>query len=588
MSETTKQAVNQKPPVKDISPDTANGIPIGGSVDSGPMPAGLVDAPPVDSAIRQQATAWMDKGLIGRSVVDRNRADGYVRATAFALAPTLTPPPPTPAVTPAPDSSQFRYWHCDDLLDSAAALIDRFLAIQVEWRDKLARSFQVESEINEFLLCEKIYAEEVARGLYEVPMIEARQTALGDKDDSADSDRALSTAQSIYMTTYSGTNMLRQKGIGQFTAWLNAVPWSNAQYNETTKPYRVDFTNDGTSMAGNKGDILNDLGAEAADFQINLAETMAQLDLQRQRASANAVRARAVGTQRRSDWESLNADFRRRRMDAQRAAAEAKVGAFTTPGGALNYHEQMATLGARMARDAGDALDRLTAAAQGLKEIYGRDIALPAAVSAAITSRQAGHAVVDEACTWTRNAIAWLAAFKQLDMNMVVPLSLRAHMTPDAWTAGKDKGQWAFAVQTGIFGSLTHVRLRGLRAYVYGVGSEAGFFYLAARVPQSGTVSHGTAAAPPPLDQKDVPLVYLSKTGARSNFADQEFCGLHSVYNASPIGTWAIGISLKSTQRVALSAVEDIELELAIAGRPAQTPGALALGLPEFPEVPST
>ena len=107
-------------------------------------------------------------------------------------------------------------------------------------------------------------------------------------------------------------------------------------------------------------------------------------------------------------------------------------------------------------------------------------------------------------------------------------------------------------------------------------------------MPQSGTVSHGTGTAPPALDQKDVPLLYLHKTGARSNFADQEFCGLHSVYNASPIGAWSIGISLNSTQRVALSVGEDIELELAIAGRAAQAPGALALGLPEFPDVPST
>ena len=79
---------------------------------------------------------------------------------------------------------------------------------------------------------------------------------------------------------------------------------------------------------------------------------------------------------------------------------------------------------------------------------------------------------MDEACTWTRNAIAWLSAFKQVDMNMVVPLSLRAHMTSGAWTAGKGTGQWSFTVQTAIFGSLTHVRLRGLRAYVYGVGPE--------------------------------------------------------------------------------------------------------------------
>ena len=545
MSKATKHAVKLEPPVKDLSPDTGNGVSLGDSIASGPMPASLVDAPPINSAVRQQAAAWIDKGLIGRSVIDRDRTDGYVRATAFALAPMLTPPPPAPAVTLAPDPSQFRYWHCDDLLDSAAALIDRFLAIQVEWRDKLVRSFQVESEIDEFLLCDKIYAQEIASGLYEVPVIEARQTSKGDEDDSADSTGALNTAQSIYMNTYSGTNMHRQKGIGQFTAWLNAVPWSNAGFNETTKPYRVSFS-DGDFLVGNKGDILDKLGAESANFQINLAETMALLDMQRQRASANAVRARAVGSKRRSDWESVNADFRRRRLDAQRAAAEAKVGAFTTPGGALNYRDQLTTLGARMARDAGDAFDRLTAAAQGLKAIYGRDIALPDAVSAAIVNRQASHAVVDEACAWTRNAIAWLAAFKQLDMNMVVPLSLRAYMTPTEWTHGKDSGQWSFNVGTNIFGGLTHVRLRGLRAYVYGVGPEAGFFHLAARVPQSGTVSHGTAIAPPPLDQKKVPLAYLYKTGARSNFAEQEFCGLHSVYNASPIGVWSIGITLNS------------------------------------------
>lgn len=88
--------------------------------------------------------------------------------------------------------------------------------------------------------------------------------------------------------------------------------------------------------------------------------------------------------------------------------------------------------------------------------------------------------------------------------------------------------------------------------------------------------------APPALDQTTLPPVYLTRTGSRANFADTEFFGLHSMFNASPVGIWNVSMSRVSTQRVPLSEIEDIELKIALAGRAISGDVIMCLDLPPF------
>jgi hypothetical protein len=513
----------------------------------------LAARPVFDAVLRQQAVKWVAGGFIGKSIRDSSRAGGYIKATHFRV------PNPLP-------KTEFRYWHVDNLLESAAVLVDRFLATQAEWREKLARSFLVETEIMQYLENEKIYASEIASGLYTTPYVEAFQVAEGEKTGLKFTDKATEFANTLYTTWYGAAERNQQGFNSQIAGHVSGFPTYKSQQAEPKLDFEFKYPNQMIKKDTKPG-WLKETAFSQIRFQMSVGEVSTGLDLMRQRSTAESARVRITGLSRRADWERDNQGYRRQRTDVVRKAAEAKVGAFTMPDGALNYREQMRPLADRMTRDAIDSLARLDAAEEGLRLIYGRTSPLPASVRTAIDTGAVTHAAMDDASRWTRDALSWLLQFKQLEQNFVMPLSVRSLCGSDEkWFAGLASGSWSITVPPGLFSELAHVRVRGARAHVYGCGQDAGYWTLTAKLPKQGTVRH-LAGAARPLDQKKLPVVIFPRTGSRINAPEAEFVGMHALFNASPIGDWTLTISEISTQRQARSVISDVEIEVALAVR---------------------
>lgn len=513
-----------------------------------------LSAPPAfDPLLRQQAISWVASGFIGESIRDSNRAGGYIAATHFTV------PNPLP-------KEEFRYWHVDNLLDSAAVLIDRFLSTQAEWREKLARAFQVEAEIIQYLENERIYTSEITSGLYTTPYIEAFQIAEGEKVGLKFSDKATEFANTLYSKLYSAAEMNKQGFNSQIAGFVSGYPTYQSQQAGEMINFSITYP-DQTVKSGTKPNWLKETAFSQISFQMSVGDASTGLDLARQQSTTESARIRYTGLSRRADWERDNQGYRRQRTDVVRKAAEAKVGAFTMPDGALNYRKQMEPLIHRMIRDATDALARLDAAEEGLKLIYGNSSSLPSSIRTAIDTGVVTHAAMDDASQWTRDALSWLLQFKQLEQNFVMPFSVRSLCGSEKnWVAGLASGSWSMTVPPALFLGLAHVRVRGARAYVYGCGQDAGYWTLTARLPEQGTVHH-LAGATSPLDQKKLPDVIFPRTGSRINAPEAEFVGMLALFNASPIGDWILTISDVSTQRQSRSVISDIEIEVALAVR---------------------
>jgi hypothetical protein len=534
----------------DTAPDVAKTPDRGGVDPSDQIAPGALPPiePPFDDELRQVAIEWIAGGLIGSSIRDGTRSESYLNITKFDL-------------TPLELTQNFRFWHADNLLDDAAALIDRFLIVQDQWRDKLARSFQVECEVIQYLDNEKTYASEVANGLYDTPFVEAAQTSLSEEKGLKYSDDAVSFASNLYQTIYSSAAMTAQNGNALFSGWLSTLPTYASQGSGDQLRYKITYA-DSTSYTDTKPELYSMITKRQSEFQMSIGDSSTGLDLSRARGTAESARIRLIGLKKRADWEKVNQAYRRARTDAARKAAEAKVGAFTLAGGALNYREQMAELAARMTRDASDALARLDKARDGLAKVYGHDVPFPPSVKAAIDSGKASHLAMHEASGWVRDAIGWLARFRELDQNYVLPLSVKA-LTGDGWAAGQGAGSWNIPISEALFDAQRFVRIRGLRAYAYGVTRDQGSWSVGISLPKEAKVNYG--AGWQALAQADLPRILLPRTTARGDGPDSEMVGMLAAFNTSPVGTWQLTASLQSSQGVPLSSVRDIEIEVALA-----------------------
>lgn len=465
----------------------------------------LTAKPERDSAVWEQVARWLKSGMIGDSIIRGSTPHSYNRIQEFQLGDPL-------------HNEGFRYWHVEDLLEQMAGFLDRAITHRSEWRERVSKAFYVESEILEYIENDKVYANEVRDGLYEVPYVEAIQEA-----------EAL--RRSLERTKYA-QSIQREIYVNHYDSWRPETQISNWRWKVEERSSGVElFDKEGTNGAGDE---------------------------------------KLVSANKRSFWEERNRLYKKLRADTARNSAELKVSAFTAPGGALNYRVQMAELQKRISRDSNDALSRLESAALGLKKIYGYEQILPPSIPKAIKSRVADHQALDDVLIWVRDALSWLTRFKQLDQNYVLPVSLRSLIDEAAWIAGKPEGKWQIVIPDTLFDGQSHVRLRGVRGYVYGCGQEAGFWRVELTPPTQATTRHLDSATRVNLDQSLLPKIVMPRVGSRLNAQEVEFVGTTTLYNTSPIGQWQIKISGLSTQRVPLDTIGDVELEFAIALRSSQ------------------
>jgi hypothetical protein len=261
----------------------------------------------------------------------------------------------------------------------------------------------------------------------------------------------------------------------------------------------------------------------------------------------------------------------RERTRIARKYEDMKIRAASLADGALNYAKRLPGLNDRFDLDFENAVQRITVIARGLVEVYGYADPLPI---------PDGTINYFDACVlWTRRAINFLIAFSRRDQGVSFPISLRALVGDNQWSAGAAVRTWVFNIPPQMFPSMTHVRIRGISAVVVRRtdvkmkrcrGEAKRLWQLTVTPPLRGMSIHLDRSAVV-VDQKLVPSSLLARVQTRNARRDPDVVGMSSMHNASPIGEqWkveVIGSMPSSAAADFLCEIGDIQLDFNIVFR---------------------
>lgn len=462
---------------------------------------------------------------------------------------------------------EFYITQAERWLDQAADLLDRSIRDRDEWNDKAVKSLQVGLELQEYVELDMIHQAEIAAGFYTLSLKESQALLNAELTNKWGNNVAGKYIQDLLNKKFTIEEMKRQSRFAQRQAWLAHL----ASY---------EYPNGGKLLQHKYG---SDDENTSPELNKNAARGLSQHYLETQRTgllsqaeiyqnSERVSNARIAGLQSKVDWDTKDIDFRRQRTEVAKRLADLKTKAFTETGGALNYDEQMLPIKERFQRDFRDALARIYKAADGLRLIYGYNVPLPQSITKLKTKdfkkerQQSPYKYLDDSIIWVRNAISWLVRFSQSDQNYVLPVSVKRLMPKEDWDKGK--GVWECEIKKDLFPGQSHVRLRGISAFVVlNPDDNAGVWQAIIRPPQQSFCEHLSGNSKD-LDQCKIPPCRLGRIRTREDIRDPDITGILTLHNVSPFGKWKVEISKISTEDIPVEKIKDVHIDLHLAVRP--------------------
>jgi hypothetical protein len=447
----------------------------------------------------------------------------------------------------------FNPFHTESLLDQAADLLERGLALRSEWDELAAKYLELVLEVGEYWALDAIHKEEESAGVYEVEAKEA-QAQLAARKLESERTRRLAD-QLTGMREYVDNNK------GKYVDASARQGWAGGRYayaiSGTSGGYTTDVWAGDTQQVSGHLKIASEIQAA---FTLERQRQEVQVQIQTQIDSKDVLAAALTGLDARANWERANADFRKRRTATARQYQDLKSMSAFSENGALNHAKRLPALKQRFNRDFRDALARLRAASALLGPLYGFDEPMPNNLNALN--------YFDDCLVWTRDAIQWLIAFAQRDQSAVIPVSVRRQVGEDRWKQGRESGQWSFSLTPEFFEGLSHVRLRGVGLFVAGDDLAKSTWAMSVRNPDVGQAiaMDGRASA---LSQKR-PAIRSWRVSTRHTVREPEIYGTSMLHNTSPIGgAWRISAVTPSgtKQDIDRSKLDDIVLDLHIVFR---------------------
>lgn len=456
------------------------------------------------------------------------------------------------------------------LLEQMAALLERALAARTEWYRLNAAAFNVRLNLDQYFELDQIHQEETVSGFYDHTPREAELQAAADFLTQINVQGQLSALEGIGHAFYSPAAVTAFINNSVLLAYLSHLADYSTQAQGNFMQY-TSFDNktheESYKLAESATQYLgaNSVNLQQAWLATQTAATQGNVSVSDQKARASSVK---------SAWEAKNAGFRLRRTEVSRHLADVKADAYTSPGGALNYPEQMKLIEARFRRDFRDALARVNAAAEGVQKLYGFSEPVPRSVTSILAGQPADAGAYDDCLNWARNARSFLSRFAQTDQRYSHPVSLKARINDDAFKQGRklrDWATWTVDVPRQLFEGQYYVRLRGVTLYVVGDPS-AGVFTGKVQVPAMSFCelfpkAPGAQPQHQDLDQSHISPAMGGRITNRENVRIPDVIGASAFYNASPFGTWAIKLFGTSEQGVSVDKIEDVVLEMHLAVR---------------------
>lgn len=455
--------------------------------------------------------------------------------------------------TPEPQD-EFRDNMCELLLNDAASLLDRCIRDRSDYEEKAVRATNLGLEILDFLLTDKVHADEVLAGIYTVPFHQSSSEFRAQHS----LENALNISQlctgNIVGLNFTDAQINRQLSHAQFHGWVDHIAGYKYQHH-------------GNFLSINWGGSENIIQAHsmAATFeQTDWSLFNQQASYQAQNAAYigehRASLARKAGYRKKSDFDHADADFKRRRTEIAQKLADLKIRIATSPGGAYNYAKKMEAIQQRVWRDLRDAIARIKVASRGLAIIYDYVVPLPQSIVGENVDPLKYAPIIDDCGIWVKDALSWLSRFAQNEQGYALALSVRSLVGEKEWKEGLINGVWETEVKPTHFLSEARVRLRGISASVFGAALH-GAWDCTLRVPAHSIIvrEDGTEKA---VDQSKVPPLRLGRVYPRSIVLNPDVSGSITYFNVSPTGTWTVSMSEKSTDRESRIALGDIVIEL--------------------------
>jgi hypothetical protein len=468
---------------------------------------------------------------------------------------------------PLESDAEFNSLHVEPLLEQSEALLDRCAAAKSRYDELQMEKWKLQVELDRFLRLDQVAEQEFAAGVATLPyeratLESAAESRLESNHKSADAELS-GLAEELLA---SGLN--KRMAARELAAWITAFP----QKDNDLRGDDATYVFDGVSKT--KADHLFDaarLEADEAAWE-EIAELMARRFAAI--AASEAGRLRKESLELETKWSLANVAFRRERAQADRDAFWEKVYQTQQPGTLSNYGERLPAIEMHFSATFREALARIAAARQGLKEIYNYAPAFPA---------EGSPRYFDEVAIWLKNAQDRIAHFSQLDQTYVLALSVK-DLAKAGWESGRAASQWSFDIPDTLFNGQAHVRLRGLGLAVAGEPEDAaaaqkkaakadtmlakpqGFWSASLALPATATIRN-MAGASSDLDQKALPPCYFGQVANRDS-GPAEVAGVNALHNASPIGKqWKVTLSAKSTDGFPTANLNDVILYLHVAVR---------------------
>lgn len=238
------------------------------------------------------------------------------------------------------------------------------------------------------------------------------------------------------------------------------------------------------------------------------------------------------------------------------------------PGGPLALNEQRDLVLRRLCRDYEEAVNRVSAAEEGLKRVYG--YAEPSPLTS--WSETLGVSITSFTI-WTRNVREWLARYQQNEQTFTRVISLRALMNRNAWGQlrhARDSFSVKLQVPLELFQGYENCRFRGVSASLVG---EAGTVPWSALIRLPEAALYQRSGQRVEVDQSDLPPCLLGRVENRRSVRCSEICGMITHLNASPIGRatneglWSLELFKPVGATTELFAqVDDLVVEMKISG----------------------
>lgn len=434
--------------------------------------------------------------------------------------------------TPLPTDIQYLPRHCDVLLQDAASLLDRGIRTRAEWRDLNTKAFLQYLEIQQLTALDAIHKDEVVQGFYTLPYDVSKEELAALAASAASSGLASAWVKGLVTSDFNATTS---------DDWFNAIIELNWLAHLPTWPTPVSgpqLNHTYGSHTGTAPDLARDATAITAQHDLNSQFSGLQAQKATLDGAVTAATRRTTGSQRQTDWNAQDASFRRRRTEVARQLMQAKTDAYTQPGGALNYLEQMIPVQQRFEHDFRDALARMNAIRIGLIQLYG--------YSAPPLQFDATSTQFDDALLWLRDAGAFLSSFTSLEQEYVFTISVHALLGEKNFKKGLSSptsGAWSFSLDPSLFPEQKQIRIRSVSAYVVSQQDPRATWQLAIQAPQSGQVFQMHAPVSTPVEQKS-PVVRLARVQNRSSAREADAVGMMSMRNVSPLGgMWKVVVA---------------------------------------------